>query len=249
MEGKPEQPVDYALVGSSNFTRPGLTQNMELNLFTTDQTHIAELRKWYEQVWREAEDVNPELITIIERHLRTYDPFTAYTKALKEYFHGREKSQDEWEANDSVIYRMLSQYQKDGYHRALQIAQESSGVLICDGVGLGKTFIGLMVLERCIRDGKRVLMIVPKSAEQSVWLSNINCYLAPHYKRFFKELFDLKRHTDFGREGTISEDDLQYYAEYKDVIIIDEAHHFRNPFLTLVIYNTTRYAKKPDLST
>ncbi|MDE0556184.1 MAG: helicase-related protein, partial [Candidatus Poribacteria bacterium] len=32
-----------------------------------------------------------------------------------------------------------------------------------------------------------------------------------------------------GRQGGISEDDLNYFREHKDVIIIDEAHHFRNP--------------------
>lgn len=229
IDSKEDQPVDYAIVGSSNFTKPGLTQNLELNLFTTDQTHIGELKKWYEQVWGEAEDVNDELVNVINPHLHSYDPFTVYAKTLKEYFHGKEKLQDDWERNDSVIYSILSQYQKDGYHRALQIADEWNGALICDGVGLGKTFIGLMILERCIRDGKRVLMVVPKSAEQSVWWSNINRYLSPVYRRFFKELFDIKRHTDFGREGTITDDDLQYYREYKDVIIIDEAHHFRNP--------------------
>jgi superfamily II DNA or RNA helicase len=229
MEARDQGPVDFAVVGSSNFTRPGLTQNLELNLFTTDQMHIQALREWYEEVWREAEDVSAELLRVIDPHLRAYDPFTVYAKALQEYFAGREKLQDEWEANDSAVYRILSQYQKDGYHRALQIAEESGGVLICDGVGLGKTFIGLMILERCIRDGRRVLLVVPKSAEQSIWRSSIDRYLGPRYKRFFKELFDLKRHTDFGRYGTISDDDLQYYDEHKDVIIIDEAHHFRNP--------------------
>ncbi len=232
MEAGENSPVDFALVGSSNFTRPGLTKNIELNLFTTDQIHIQALRDWYDKMWDEAEDVSAELLRVIEPHLKEYIPFVVYAKALQEYFAGREKLQDEWEANESVIYPLLSQYQKDGYHRALQIAEEWGGVLICDGVGLGKTFIGMMVLERCICEGKRVLMIVPKSAEKSVWMSKskgINRFLAPRYRRFFKELFDLKRHTDFGREGTISEEDLEYYAEFKDVIIIDEAHHFRNP--------------------
>lgn len=229
MEANENSPVDFALVGSSNFTRPGLTKNVELNLFTTDQIHIQALREWYDKMWEEAEDVSAELLRVIDPHLREYTPFVVYAKALQEYFAGREKLQDEWEATESVIYPLLSQYQKDGYHRSLQIAEEWGGVLVCDGVGLGKTFIGMMVLERCICEGKRVLMIVPKSAEQSVWLSNINRFLAPRYRRFFKELFDLKRHTDFGREGTISEEDLEYYAEFKDVIIIDEAHHFRNP--------------------
>ena len=82
------------------------------------------------------------------------------------YFRGREKPADEWEENESVIYRTLSQYQKDGYHAALQIADTWNGALICDGVGSGKTYIGLMLLERYLRDNKRVLLITPKSVAE-----------------------------------------------------------------------------------
>lgn len=38
-----------------------------------------------------------------------------------------------------------------------------------DGVGLGKTFIGLMLIERLIHDRKKVALFVPKAARQDVW--------------------------------------------------------------------------------
>ena len=229
MESKETSPVDFAIVGSSNFTRPGLTENLELNLFSTDQAHIENLRKWYEEIWKDGDDVREEILKVIEPHLKEYSPFTVYAKALYEYFAGREKPQEDWEINESVIYPKLSQYQKDGYHRALQIAEKWDGALVCDSVGLGKTYIGLMILERCIHDGKRVLLIVPKSAEKSVWRRDITKYLEPKYDIFFQEQFKLKRHTDFGREGLISERELDYFRQRTEVIIIDEAHHFRNP--------------------
>lgn len=229
MESKTTSPVDFAIVGSSNFTRPGLTQNIELNLFSTDQAHIEALRKWYEELWSQSDDVTPDLLDVIEPHLKEYDPFTVYCRALYEYFAGKEKTQDEWELSESAVYPMLSQYQRDGYHRALQIAEEWNGALICDGVGLGKTFIGLMLLERCLKDGQQVLLIVPKSAEESVWKANIERYLSPHYPRQVRHYIDIRRHTDFGREGGIKPEDLDFYKKEIDVIIIDEAHHFRNP--------------------
>ncbi|MBI5155298.1 helicase, partial [Candidatus Poribacteria bacterium] len=142
--------VDFALVGSSNFTHSGLTRSLELNLLTTDQHHIEKLRAWYEDVWKDGEPVNEELLKVIEPHITPYDPFTVYARSLHEYFSGRESTEDAWEANESVIYGHLSKYQRDGYRRALQIARRRGGVLFCDGVGLGKTFIGLMILERCI---------------------------------------------------------------------------------------------------
>ncbi len=221
--------VDFATVGSSNFTRPGLTQNVELNSFITDPTHIEKLNDWYDARWKEASEVKAELLRTIERHLREYPPFTVYAKALHDYFRGREKPADEWEENESVIYRMLSQYQKDGYHAALQIADTWNGALICDGVGSGKTYIGLMLLERYLRENKRVLLITPKSVAESVWNSQVSRQFQSKYGRLLREHYDIKLHTDLGRQGGISEDDLVYFRDYKDVIIIDEAHHFRNP--------------------
>ena len=229
MHAQNSSPVDFATVGSSNFTHPGLTQNVELNSFITDATHIDKLGEWYNDRWEEASEVKAELLRTIDRHLKEYPPFTIYAKALHAYFRGREKPADEWEENESVIYRTLSQYQKDGYHAALQIADTWNGALICDGVGSGKTYIGLMLLERYLRDNKRVLLITPKSVAESVWNSQINRRLRPEYGRLFREHYDIKLHTDLGRQSGISDDDLDYFREHKDVIIIDEAHHFRNP--------------------
>ena len=221
--------VDFATLGSSNFTNPGLTQNVELNSFITDPTHIEKLNEWYDTRWEEASEVKAELLRTIERHLKEYPPFTVYAKALHTYFRGREKPADEWEENESVIYQTLSQYQKDGYHAALQIADTWNGALICDGVGSGKTYIGLMLLERYLRENKRVLLITPKSVAESVWNSQVDRQLRSKYGRLLREHYDIKLHTDLGRQGRISEDDLKYFQEHKDVIIIDEAHHFRNP--------------------
>jgi hypothetical protein len=40
---------------------------------------------------------------------------------------------------------------------------------------------------------------------------------------------------DFGREGTISQEDIEYYRDFYDVIIVDEAHHFRHSHRTRAI--------------
>ncbi len=48
-----------ALVGSSNFTHPGLTENIELNVQITGRP-VTVLQEWYEQHWLDAEDITPE---------------------------------------------------------------------------------------------------------------------------------------------------------------------------------------------
>ncbi|RKU17331.1 hypothetical protein C6503_11195 [Candidatus Poribacteria bacterium] len=97
MHAQNSSPVDFATIGSSNFTRPGLTQNVELNSFVTDATHIEKLKDWYGARWEESSEVREELLRTIQRHLREYPPFTVYAKSLHTYFRGREKPADEWE--------------------------------------------------------------------------------------------------------------------------------------------------------
>ncbi len=222
-------PVDYALIGSSNFTEPGLTRNLELNLFTTDQSQHNALKTWFQRVWEDGEEVNPDIIGVIERHLRTYSPFALWAKALYEFFAGRETPETIWECNQSVMYGKLSRYQQDGYRMARKIAETWDGALICDGVGLGKTFIGLMLLEYHLRRGDHILLIVPKSARASVWEANLDRYLRPHYRIACEEHLRILNQTDFGREGTIPQERLDYYRDYYDVVMVDEAHHFRTP--------------------
>jgi phosphatidylserine/phosphatidylglycerophosphate/cardiolipin synthase-like enzyme len=134
-----------ALVGSSNFTYPGLTQNVELNVHFDNrhQREVKLLQEWYERHWQEAEDVTPDILKVIERHVREYPPFDVYAKSLQEYFRRHEMSADEWEKHKSKIYPILAPYQREGYHDLLKRAHDYNGAFLCDGVGLGKTFVGV----------------------------------------------------------------------------------------------------------
>ena len=225
-----DQTSDQALIGSSNFTRPGLSENVELNLLTSDPTQVQYLKDWFDQLWRDAEAVTPELIKFIERHLRAFTPFEIWAKALYEFFAGKESPLTDWEQNGSVMFKELSRYQQDGYRQARWIAERWGGTYICDSPGLGKTYISLMLLEYYLHCGERILLIVPKSTRESVWERDIKRYLYPHYRIACEEHLKIHNHTDFGREGTVSQERLEYYRDYYPIIIVDEAHHFRTPW-------------------
>lgn len=215
----------FGLVGSSNFTHPGITENIELNVQVTG-TPVAVLQEWYEEHWNEAEDVTPEVLRTIERHVREYPPFDVYAKALQEFFRGHELTATEWERNHSQIYQILAPYQREGYHGLMKRAQHYRGAFLCDGVGLGKTFVGLMLIERLVvHDRKNVALFVPKSARKPVWESTLKKYLPNVFGKYSKlEIFN---HTDLLRGGQFR-DDLESIRERADVILIDEAHRFRN---------------------
>ena len=85
-----------ALVGSSNFTAPGLTENIELNIQITG-AQVSVLQEWYEEHWEAAEDVTTDILKLIERHVAPYTPFEVYAKALSEFFRGHELTESEWE--------------------------------------------------------------------------------------------------------------------------------------------------------
>lgn len=230
-----------ALVGSSNLTFPGLHENVELNVQITGRP-VTVLQEWYEEHWHEAEDVTPEILKTIERHTREYAPFDVYAKALQEFFRGHELTADEWERTKSRIYPVLDQYQREGYGDQINIARRYRGAFLCDGVGLGKTYVGLMVIERLIElERKRVALFVPKAARDSVWEAALRRYL-PHISGDFSNLV-VFNHTDLLRGGDYQRR-LDRVKEMADAIVIDEAHHFRNPGLK----EKSRYRRLFDIA-
>ncbi|MBS1790267.1 MAG: helicase [Acidobacteria bacterium] len=217
-----------ALVGSSNFTYPGMTQNVELNVHF-DNRHRREvelLQEWYNQHWQEAEDVTDGVFKVIERHVREYAPFDVYAKSLQEYFRNHEMTADEWEKSHSKIYQILAPYQREGYHALLKIARDYNGAFLCDGVGLGKTFVGLMLIERLVlHDRLNVALFVPKSAREAVWESVVRDRLPQVWGEFGG--LRIFNHSDLLRGGEFPRR-LSSIRDSAHVIIVDEAHHFRN---------------------
>ncbi len=222
--GKAAVVGSFALVGSSNFTLPGLTDNVELNVQVRREVDV--LQEWFERHWNEAEDVSCDVLHVIERHIRDYAPFEIYVRALHEFFRQHVPSVSEWERAASKIYPVLDQYQREGYHSLMQIAAQYGGAFLCDGVGLGKTFVGMMVVERlAVQENKRVVLLVPKAARAPVWESTLRRYLPDAFGVWGN--LRIFNHTDLGRAELA--DTWEQIKAQADAIIIDEAHHFRNP--------------------
>lgn len=221
-----------ALVGSSNFTKPGLTENIELNIQVQSAREVAQLQEWFETHWNEASEVTETVIEAVERHTHQYKPFDVYAKALQEFFRGHELTATEWDEARSRMFPHLDRYQKEAYWALMKIARQHGGAFLCDGVGLGKTFVGLMLIERLVlHEGKRVVLFAPKATKEGVWEPHLRKWL-PHIGGVggsgdFSNLAVFS-HTDLGRKGDFPER-FQRIAELADVVIIDEAHYFRNP--------------------
>lgn len=220
------------IVGSGNFTRAGLTQNIELNVrLNIDQ--VGTLKTWFDERWEEADPVPVTKIMgeEIGRHLKLYEPYLIYRKALALWGASR---QDEAATVSGLLADKLDPHQEVGYKQALRILERENGVLICDGVGLGKSFIALALMERFCREGKRVLLIAPKAILESSWKGYLKQYLAD-YEEDFGSLVD-RPMTFFGFDANPESNDpatirnveaLRKLSERADVIVIDESHNFR----------------------
>jgi hypothetical protein len=187
-------PQHLGIIGSGNFTRPGLTQNIELNVqLTPEQT--SQLATWYDERWNEAaaDVVTQDVLNEIRRQIDLYDPYAIYLKALYTWGAGQTESLVN---GRTKLLDALDPHQEQGYQRAVKILEREFGVMICDGVGLGKSFVALAIMEHYCREGKRVLLVAPKSVMTSAWNGYLNSYLG-EYRQPFGALFELPM-TDLG---------------------------------------------------
>jgi len=217
------------LIGSTDLTVDDLKYPIELNV-VLDKEQCRDLSQLFDRLYDDAEDIGDRVVEQIARHTREFAPYEVYLKSLFEYFRGREITAGVWEEEESNVYRILSGYQRDGYRQLLHIADKYNGALLCDGVGLGKTFVALMLIERMVHERKRVAVIVPKSTRDAVWEVLINRHI-PHARGVFGSQVVVYNHTDLLRGASKDRDfgkEMQEIQEQCDVIIVDEAHHFRN---------------------
>ena len=103
------------------------------------------------------------------------------------------------------------------------------GALLCDGVGLGKTYIGLMELECIIFERKRVELFVPKAVQTNVWETRLN-QLSPNATGLFGNLHVFNQ-TDLLRSGPFE----KFMDEIRDAEEIGIFSKYR--LITLEGYN------------
>ncbi len=213
-----------ALVGSSNFTRPGLTQNVELNV-RFQGPEVVDLQEWYEQHWEQATPVNQELLSVLEHNAREFTPFEVYAKALHALTADVDPTDKSWEESESVIYPMLAPYQQEAFHALVEMSRRWNGGFLTDGVGLGKTFVGLMLTEYyAVRHRKNVLIMATKTGQDAVWNPELKEKLPELFGQFSNVL--VRAHTDLTTKSGAEQ--IEHLAKRADIIIIDEAHNFRN---------------------
>lgn len=201
------------IIGSSNFSVSGFNLNTELNVRVLGDENYELLKKWFEKRWKESELA--EFTELAGRAIEKswifnpdVTPFRIYFKVLHEIFSYKEPDPD------IDIEAELFRFQKDAVIDAYRRLEKFNGVFVSDVPGIGKTYIGSALISHLETEGKKSIVIAPPR-------------LVEYWEEVLSEFGSSKAKVfSSGKLGEILENEKYLKRE---VILIDESHHFRNP--------------------
>ena len=221
-----------AITGSSNLSGNGLgvgeEHQYEFNVKLTQFEDVAFAKHEFDLLWEEARNVPISAEDYQETLDKTYlkndvSPYELYIKMLMEYFSDRVLEVDQDDPFDMPEGYDKFEYQTDAVIEGYQKLIRYDGFFLADVVGLGKTVIATMIAKKFLiengRDNTKILVVFPPAVEQN-------------WKTTFKD-FGIDKYTRFISNGSLSKvlDDENYdywNADEYDLVLVDEAHKFRN---------------------
>lgn len=227
------------VIGSSNFTRAGLTTNSELN-FLTDDYKIVEFEPqsenqenghltWFKELWNseDAEDWNGDFTNILRDSPmgdKTYGPYDVYIKTLMEIFPDELMEVAPFDENTEHV---LYDFQKQNALSLRRKLDRMGVAMLSDSVGLGKTITAAAIINQYIQEGKNNIKIIPPASLKQQWIDELQ-----------SNRWNLRNNADF---EVISQQDSRKFEELieysgkqqntrneVDLFVIDEAHNLRN---------------------
>jgi superfamily II DNA or RNA helicase len=166
----------------------------------------------FEKLWAEGVDLTQEYIDTIQTKTWLNDkitPYELYLKLIYEYLEEDINLEDEFEEFLPKGFLRL-QYQKQAAVQARKILERYNGVFLADVVGLGKTFVTSLLLQQMPM--ARKLIICPPVL-QSYWKDTLFDFGIQRY-----EVQSLGKLEQIIRKS----------PDRFDIVVIDEAHRFRN---------------------
>jgi len=225
-KGKPVPPPNKgsAIVGSSNLTLAGISDNTELNVRIEGDGNHAELTRWFDQLWDEAQDFEAHLMNELNQSwaARLAKPYDIYMKTL--YTLVKDRLEEEKGAEilwDDEITRDLADFQKVAVYQAIQKIRDNGGCFVADVVGLGKSYIGAAIVKHFERtEHARPLIICPKPLED-MWEGYNEVY---DLNARVLSMSLLKETDEAGVNGLLQ--DVKYRD--RNMVLVDESHNFRH---------------------
>lgn len=211
-----------SIIGSSNLTPSGLSGNTELNVLIKQQSIARDLRdNWFAKFWNDPcvdQDYKDKLIDALESSKfgsKPYTPYQVFVKALYELF----REDTEVSGSGGTVLELAS-FQQEGFERAVRLLEKHQAVMVADAVGLGKTFIGLRLIEHYLQSDRRpgyvphALVVCPAQLRDLVWRKKLHD---------FNLTADIVSQEELGRKDF----EVSRFTRH-DIVVVDESHNFRN---------------------
>lgn len=222
-QGFNEHKAGAVITGSSNLTAAGLgveeaNSNYEFNVLLHTFGDVKFAADEFEDLWNEGVPILPTEISAITAtsHLREdLTPFELYLKLLIEYF-GPAIEYDPNSETDMPEDFMRLAYQMDAVKQGFLMLHKHHGFFLADVVGLGKTIVGTLIAKKFFYHNSfpnhlsEILVVAPPT-------------MIPAWKDAF-EKFGIKT-AKFESCGSLHK---IRSANRFDLVIVDEAHRFRN---------------------
>ena len=219
-----------------NFNEPALghIKDAQLYMITMYDDPAQSFEKQFVQLWANAIDCKSEIVHLYQQAKPLKQPDLVYKYTISKIFENKTTDDINEERlvktgfKDSVVWKMLYNFQRDAVLGAIDKIEKYKGCIIADSVGLGKTFEALAIIKYYELRNDRVLVLAPKKLREN-WITYTqndkqNILLNDRFN------FDVLNHTDLSRETGMSGDinlETINWGNY-DLLVIDESHNFRN---------------------
>jgi len=211
------------ITGSSNLSAAGLgteeeVSNYEFNVLLHDYADVKFATDEFERLWEESVPVLPKLVQDVRdsTYLSTeVTPYELYWKLLTEYF-GPSIEYDPNAITDVPEGFKRLAYQIDAVNSGYRLLEKHNGFFLADVVGLGKTIVAVLIAKKFFfHNGfpdhrSHTLIVVPPALEDN-WEWTINKFRLDNVRIITNGSLHKLKH-----------------PERYDLVIVDEAHKFRN---------------------
>ena len=219
---------NIVLMGSSNLSAQGLgiedvAHNYEMNIELREYENVKFANDEFEKLWLQSTPILPvdAPLLIKKTHIEINPtPFELYVKFLIEFF-GKNINYDPESIGDIPLkkFKKLS-YQIEAVNQGYELLLKYNGFFLADVVGTGKTVMAALLAKKFITTNgpkTRILVVYPPALEKN-WTST------------FKD-FEIQNYCDFITTGSLDkiiDGNFKNDKECYDLILVDEAHKFRN---------------------
>ena len=221
-------PNGMVIMGSSNLSAQGLGLenvefNYEMNVELRDYENVNFADIEFEKLWTQSTPILPvDAPGLIKKTYLDFNPtpFELFVKFLIEFF-GKNIEYDPDSISDIPLkkFKKLS-YQIDAVNQGYELLLKHNGFFLADVVGTGKTVMAALLAKKFIINNgpkTRILIVYPPALEKN-WTTT------------FKD-FQIQDYCDFITNGSLDkiiDGKFKNDKERYDLILVDEAHKFRN---------------------